>query len=32
VKTTRLEVGRLIKEMEAAIAEADTFIKQLEKG
>lgn len=32
VKTTRLEVGRLIKEMEAAIAEADTFIKQLEKN
>lgn len=31
VKTTRLEVGRLIKEMEAAIAEADSFIKQLEK-
>ncbi len=31
VKTTRIEVSRLIKEMEAAIAEADSFIKQLEK-
>ncbi|MBK1853944.1 DUF2959 domain-containing protein [Verrucomicrobiaceae bacterium 5K15] len=31
VKTTRIEVDRLIREMEAAIAEADTFIKQLEQ-
>ncbi|MBK1831720.1 DUF2959 domain-containing protein [Verrucomicrobiaceae bacterium R5-34] len=31
VKTTRLEVDRLIREMEAAIAEADRFIKQLEQ-
>ena len=31
VKTTRIEVSRLIKEMEAAIAEADSFIKELEK-
>lgn len=31
VRTTRIEVSRLIKEMEAAIAEADTFIRQLEK-
>ena len=31
VKTTRIEVSRLIKEMEAAIAEADSFIRELEK-
>ena len=31
VKSTRIEVSRLIKEMETAIAEADSFIKQLEK-
>lgn len=31
VKTTRIEVSRLIKEMEKAINEADTFIQQLEK-
>ena len=30
VKSTRIEVSRLIKEMEAAIAEADRFIKQIE--
>jgi len=32
VRTTELEVSRLIKEMEAAIAEADSFIKELEKS
>ena len=31
VKTTKIEVSRLIKEMEAAIAEADQLIRQLEK-
>jgi len=31
VKSTRIEVSRLIKEMEASIAEADSFIKQIEK-
>ncbi len=32
VRTTRIEVNRLIQEMEAAIAEADSFIAQLGKN
>ncbi|MGJ8677756.1 MAG: DUF2959 domain-containing protein [Akkermansiaceae bacterium] len=31
VKTTRIEVSKLIKEMERAIAEADAYIQQLER-